>query len=63
MRDLTAPQAAELLGVARSTLRKHARILGIQRIGRDYILTSTQIQALRQSLAGSKRGRPATVPD
>ena len=60
MREYTTPQTAELLGVAQSTIRKHARILGIQRIGRDYIFTPTQIDALRQSLASSKRGRPVT---
>ncbi len=60
MREYTTPQAAELLGVAQSTIRKHARLLGIKRIGRDYIFTPTQIDALRQSLASSKRGRPVT---
>ncbi len=59
MRDYTTARAAAELGVAQSTLRKHARILGIARLGRDYIFTETQINALRQSLAGSKRGRPA----
>lgn len=41
MREYTTPQAAELLGVAQSTIRKHARLLGIKRIGRDYIFTPT----------------------
>lgn len=55
----TVADASRMLGSATSTIRKHARRLGVTKRGRDYLFGNLDIARLRNSLAASKPGRPA----
>jgi len=54
----TNAEAARILGVAQSTLTKHARRIGLTRMGRDWMYSESDIEALRKSLSESTPGRP-----
>lgn len=54
----TVADAARMLDAATSTITKHARRLGLHRRGRDYVFTDADLNALRESLAASRPGRP-----
>lgn len=53
-------QAASRLGLSVRTVQKWCRVLGYERVGRDYILTEKQIDEIA-ARAHDKPGRPPTV--
>ena len=57
-RSATVAEAAELLGVAYSTVTKHARALGIAKHAGRYLFSEADIEALRMSIAEAIPGRP-----
>lgn len=59
----TTTDAARLLGVARRTILKHAKRLGLPKHGKAYLIDDAGLEALRVSIAEAQTGRPARSND
>jgi hypothetical protein len=53
----TTSDAADMLKIARRTVTKWCALLGMEKVGRDYILTMDELRAIKRNCY-MKRGRP-----
>lgn len=58
MNFIPTDKVAIILGVKRRAIQKHCVLKGFKKIGRDYLLTTEQIEQIRQIMADHPRGRP-----
>lgn len=54
----TAPEAARILGKARSTVEVWCRRLAVGRVGRYYLISEIDLEVLRRNIR-KRPGRPA----
>ena len=58
---ITVAEAAKQLGAAAPTVTKHARKLRIGQRVHGYLFTNADMEALRESMATSRPGRPRKI--
>ncbi len=54
---ITTRQAAIKLGIANRTVTKWCRILGVRKVGRDYVILPADLERIRKT-AHDRPGRP-----